>query len=263
MTDEEKRLRDGSYDSRNGIRNAEGKKPEYAGSYDRELRETYDAISSRPAFRYDPDKDGLYQRYKDDYTRRGRLAMRDTVGQASALTGGYGSSYAESAGQQQYDAYLQQLGDIVPELYSLAYSRYQDEGDALRGRYDMLSELRDREYREYSDALDSYNEERKFGAGKIRRFFRLCRALRRRDSKTDEKLLDRFKSCGGLRHGAYKCRAVLYPDRRRGFKERGGERRLIAVVLPEYRARRERRKGGAAGAEEQGLQHRRGRSMGA
>ena len=42
--------------------------------------------------------------------------MKDTMGQAAALTGGYGSSYAESSAQQQYDAYLQQLGDIVPEL---------------------------------------------------------------------------------------------------------------------------------------------------
>lgn len=82
--------------------------------------------------------------------------MKDTMGQAAALTGGYGSSYAESAAQQQYDAYLQQLGDIVPELYTLAYSRYQDEGDALQERYDMLSGLRDREYGEYTDALDRY-----------------------------------------------------------------------------------------------------------
>ena len=84
--------------------------------------------------------------------------MRDTAGQASALTGGYASSYAEGVGQQKYDEYLQQLGAIVPELYSIAYSRYQDEGDALRERYDLAAALRNREYKSYTDALDDYND---------------------------------------------------------------------------------------------------------
>lgn len=135
-------------------------KPTYAASYEKQLADTYDKLASRPAFEYNLGADGLYKKYKDDYQQRGRLAMRDTIGQASALTGGYGSTYAQSVGQQQYDAQLEKLGDIVPELYSLAYSRYQDEGATLRDRYDMLSTERDREYRQYTDALDSYNNER-------------------------------------------------------------------------------------------------------
>ena len=59
------------------------------------------------------------------------------MGQAAALTGGYGSSYSQAVGQQQYDAYLQKLNGVVPELYQLAYSRYQDEGDELKDQYNM------------------------------------------------------------------------------------------------------------------------------
>ena len=59
----------------------------------------------------------------------GSRAMRDTMGQAAALTGGYGSSYAQSAGQQQYALYLQKLGEAMPELYQAAYERYSAEGD--------------------------------------------------------------------------------------------------------------------------------------
>ena len=153
MQDENKKLR---RELAEGYGRAAGTRPEYAASYEKELSGVYDSMKNRPEFSYDANSDGLYRQYRDGYIQRGRMAMKDTMGQAAALTGGYGSSYAESAAQQQYDAYLQQLGDIVPELYTLAYSRYQDEGDALKERYDMLSGLRDREYGEYTDALDRY-----------------------------------------------------------------------------------------------------------
>lgn len=151
MQDENKKLR---RELAEGYGRAAGTRPEYAASYEKELSGVYDSMKNRPEFSYDANSDGLYRQYRDGYIQRGRMAMKDTMGQAAALTGGYGSSYAESAAQQQYDAYLQQLGDIVPELYTLAYSRYQDEGDALQERYDMLSGLRDREYGEYTDAMD-------------------------------------------------------------------------------------------------------------
>lgn len=132
-------------------------RPQYAASYEKELDDAYNAIASRGDFEYDAPSDALYKHYKDSYIRQGRLAMRDTVGQASALTGGYGSSYAENVGRQSYDAYLEKLGAVVPELYTLAYSRYRDEGEDMRERYELAQELRDREYGAYNDALDDYN----------------------------------------------------------------------------------------------------------
>ena len=76
-----------------------------------------------------------YQQYKDHYTQLGKKAMQDTMGQAAALTGGYGSSYTQNVGQQAYISYMQQLGDVVPGLYKLAYDRYQDQGDQLYKTY--------------------------------------------------------------------------------------------------------------------------------
>ena len=134
-------------------------KPQYKNSYETPLQETYEQISSRPRFSYQPDTDPLYRKYKSDYIKQGQLAMKDSAGQASALTGGYGSSYAQNVGQQQYDAYLEKLGDIVPELYQLAYSRYSDEGDRLERQYERLQKLRDEEYRRYTDELDRYEDE--------------------------------------------------------------------------------------------------------
>lgn len=107
---------------------------------DAELERLYAAIIGRPAFSYDPASDPVYNSYAQSYRRRGRLAMRDTMGQAAALTGGYGSSYAQSVGQQQYDSYLQSLGEALPELYGMAWQRYNAEGDALKTAWELASE---------------------------------------------------------------------------------------------------------------------------
>lgn len=93
---------------------------------------------NRQPFQYDMNNDALYQHYKDQYMRQGRLAMQDTIGRASALTGGYGNSYATAAGQQQYNEYLAGLNDKALELSQMAYQRYQDEGDRLKDAYGML-----------------------------------------------------------------------------------------------------------------------------
>ena len=84
-----------------------GDRPAYAGTWDQPMEELYGRLTSRPAFSYDAGKDPLYQQYRDSYIQQGKLAMKDTMGQAAALTGGYGSTYGQAVGQQSYDAYLQ------------------------------------------------------------------------------------------------------------------------------------------------------------
>lgn len=110
-----------------------------------------DAILNRKAFSYDLNGDALYQQYKDMYTAQGKQAMVDTMGQAAALTGGYGNSYAATAGNQAYQGYLQQLNGVVPELYSLALSAYNAEGDRLNNNFSVLSSDRNTQYGEWND----------------------------------------------------------------------------------------------------------------
>lgn len=117
--------------------------------------EALEAYMDREDFQYDLNGDALYQQYKDRYLNLGKQAMADTMGQAAALTGGYGSSYAQSVGQQAYHGYLQKLGDVVPELYKLAYDRYQDKGNDLYKTYQTWAQLeqeaadREQQDREY------------------------------------------------------------------------------------------------------------------
>ena len=130
--------------------------PTYAGTYDSQLNELYEQIVNRDKFKYDLNSDMLYQQYKDQYVNLGQMAMKDSMGQTAALTGGYGSSYGQSVGQQQYDAYLQQLNDVVPELYGMALDQYNAEGDDMLQQYGMLGDLADDEYGKYQDSLTEY-----------------------------------------------------------------------------------------------------------
>ena len=125
----------------------------YEVNADREVEQLYTAITQRPAFSYAPASDPLYRGYADRYVQGGRLAMRDTVGQSAALTGGYASSYAQSAGQQRYDEYLRQLGEVLPELYGQAWERYRAEGADLREQYGLAGARRADQYRRGRDAL--------------------------------------------------------------------------------------------------------------
>ena len=143
----------------------------YQSRWDDELTSLYDQIRNRKKFSYDMGTDPLYLQYRDQYQRQGRLAMQDTMGQAAALTGGYGSTYGEQVGQQAYNAYLQKLNDIVPQLQQQAYQRYQDEGTDLYNQFSLVKSRDDTDYGRYrdtvndwysdlSDARSAYNSER-------------------------------------------------------------------------------------------------------
>ena len=100
--------------------------------------EWMDKALNRDPFSYNFNEDAIYQQYKDKYIQQGKMAMADTMGQASAMTGGYGNSYAATVGNQAYQASLQNLNDIVPELYAMAYDRYNQEGQDIRNNIAML-----------------------------------------------------------------------------------------------------------------------------
>lgn len=138
------------------LQNAQENMPTYGATYDQQLADLYEQIVNREKFNYDMNADALYQQYAQQYAQLGQLAMRDTMGQAAALTGGYGSSYAQTVGQQTYQQYLSQLNDKVPELYGLALDQYNREGQDMLNRYSILNDLQDEEYARYQDQLDRY-----------------------------------------------------------------------------------------------------------
>lgn len=114
---------------------------------------------NRDPFSYDPNSDALYNMYKDQYIQQGQLAMMDTMGQAAAMTGGYGNSYAQSVGQQTYNQYMGKLNEVVPELYGMAYDRYNQEGKDMLNMYDIYMGRANDSYNRHMDSVDLWQNE--------------------------------------------------------------------------------------------------------
>lgn len=140
---------------------------------------------NREKFHYDVNEDALYHQYKDLYTAQGQQAMLDTMGQAATLTGGYGNSYAQTAGQQAYQGHIQKLGEVVPELYQLALDRYKMEGDQMRDRASFLAQMDDRDYSRW-ESERNFQYQKDQDAEDKRRYDQEFSYQQGRDDKADQ-----------------------------------------------------------------------------
>ena len=141
-------------------RKLEWNKPdEFESKYEGQISDILDNILNRPKFSYtaeDMTNDDLYKMYRDQYLRQGNLAMRDTIGNAASLTGGYGNTYASAAGQQAYDNYVSMLNDKALDFYDRAYQRYNDEGQNLYNQMNVVTGLDNTDYQRHRDTVSDY-----------------------------------------------------------------------------------------------------------
>lgn len=141
-------------------RKLERNKPdEFESKYEGQISDILDNILNRPKFSYtseDMTNDDLYKMYRDQYLRQGNLAMRDTMGNAASLTGGYGNTYASAAGQQAYDNYVSMLNDKALDFYDRAYQRYNDEGQNLYNQMNVVTGLDNTDYQRHRDTVSDY-----------------------------------------------------------------------------------------------------------
>lgn len=128
----------------------------YQSSYSDRINGILDKILNREDFSYNVLSDPVYQQYKDQYTRLGQQAMQDTMANAATLTGGFGNSYASTAGNQAYQSYLQNLNDVIPSLQEAAYNRYMSEYDALYDRLAALESADNLDYQRHRDNVSDY-----------------------------------------------------------------------------------------------------------
>lgn len=124
-------------------------------------------FQSREKFSYDSATDPLFQQMLGSAMQSGNLAMQDTMGQAAALTGGYGSSYSQAVGNNAYNQYLQEAYNNLPEYYQLAMDAYNMEGQNMLNQISLLDAADSKEYdrmfnawnTNYQNAQDMYNKE--------------------------------------------------------------------------------------------------------
>ncbi len=138
----------------------------YQSQWQTQLNDVMGKIMNREKFSYDINGDALYQQYKDKFIQQGKMASADVMGQAAAMTGGYGNSYAASVGNQAYQASLQNLNDVIPELYQMAYDRYNQEGQDLLNQYGLISDRDNTDYGRHRDTVSDFYTERDYLAGR-------------------------------------------------------------------------------------------------
>ena len=156
---EKKTLTDAEKARQEALASDAAKPGEYTSKWQQQLDAAMDKILNREAFSYNLNGDALYRQYKDRAVKNGRLAMMDTMGQAAAMTGGYGSSYAQSAGQQAYQKQMDTLTDQAAQLYDRARQDYDRQVQMDRDRYDILRQRENSSYNQYKQGLSSWETE--------------------------------------------------------------------------------------------------------
>ena len=126
----------------------------YNSKYGSQINDLGAQLQNRLAFEYDVSTDPLYLQLRDIWKQDGLMAMEDTIGQAAQLTGGYGNSHAQMAGQQVYNGYLRQVNEMIPQLKEAARADYDADTDALLRQYGLLMEQDGQDYARYMDEIN-------------------------------------------------------------------------------------------------------------
>ncbi len=139
-------------------------RPEYQNQYTDELQRLYNQMNDQGQFDYDLNADMVYQQMLDRYTGQGRRAAQDAQGQAAALTGGYGNTWAQTAGQQAYNQHLQAMHDAVPALRNAAFQEWLAEQNRLQQAFQNTRALQSDEYGQYRDRMSDFESDRAYQA---------------------------------------------------------------------------------------------------
>ena len=107
-------------------------------------------------FSYDPEKDGAAEAIRKEYVQGGKLAARDTLGTASAMTGGLANSYARQAAQQTQGAYMSEYATkVIPTLEEMARAKHEAETQDILTKMGIIQ---DKMETDYSRALSEYQQ---------------------------------------------------------------------------------------------------------
>ena len=146
-------------------------------AYISDVNELFNQVMSQPSFSYDPKTDRLFQLYKQQYQSGGSSAMKNQMGVASALSGGYNSSAAQTSAQGRYQAYMSQLASRADEAYQSALDTYRYNQQNLLDRFNAARDMNNMGNEAYykqadiraqnlNSAYSAYNDDRSFQLGK-------------------------------------------------------------------------------------------------
>ena len=132
---------------------------DYQSRYGAAMDSILQQIQNPQEFKYEFNGDNLFKGYADLYRQKAKQGMQDAMGQAAALTGGYGNSYAQAVGQQQYQQNMLGLYDKGLELYDRARQAYENQRQDLYNQYGVISGREQSDYDRYQDALANWRQD--------------------------------------------------------------------------------------------------------
>lgn len=132
----------------------------YTSKYGAALDGILQEIQNPEKFNYSFNNDEMFKYYADLYTQKGRQASADAMGQAAGLTGGYGNSYAQQAGNQAYQQYLLGLYDKGSEFRNQARQEFEADRADRYNRLGALQQADQSDYARYRDEVGDWETER-------------------------------------------------------------------------------------------------------
>ena len=145
------------------LQQVQAQKPQtYNSKYGAQLDNILQQITNPKEFKYSFDGDELFKYYADLYTQKGKQASLDAMGQAAALTGGYGNSYGQMVGNQAFDQYLLSLYDKGMDLRDKAYQQYRDRMGDQQTAYNLLAAQDATDYGRHRDAVTDWQNDQNY-----------------------------------------------------------------------------------------------------
>ncbi len=115
------------------------------GERQQKINSIVEEYENMDPFSYDFATDPMFQNMLASYQQMGQSAMKDSIAQSSALTGGYANSWAQTAGQQSYNRHIQEAFNNLPSYYQMALETYRQEGQKLLDMYGLLDSEQQKE----------------------------------------------------------------------------------------------------------------------
>lgn len=143
-------------DARGELERYEQTKPaDYQSKYQGQINDVMSKLNDLGEYDYDPAADTAYQQYKSQYAQKAKLANQNAQANASAMTGGYGSSYGTQAGQKAYAATMDDLGSVLDGLTAQNRAEYNTKKSGLQ---EQLSGLQSAEQNDYAKYQKDYSQ---------------------------------------------------------------------------------------------------------
>ena len=128
----------------------------YNSKYGAALDNILSEIQGGGDFKYSFDGDEMFKYYADLYTQNAKQGAQNAMGNAVALTGGYGNSWASAQANQAYQQAILPLYDRGMDLQQQAYQRYLGKQQNLMDRAGLLQGLDATDYGRYRDTMGDY-----------------------------------------------------------------------------------------------------------